>query len=1232
MPVTIISTTPTKSALIKTNEEQFGSRAGNGGSPCNDDIRIDLRKSGGGPGRSVRIELRDLLDLVLAAARPSATTSSDGSLGSQRPPVGLVTQLLWRSRALDDRGPWILTFSMWWLMQHYFGVGSRMHHVRLRWGHLRIVSGVRDPMTNELCDAIEYVGPPEFTTVKACAVLETTAESTRVRRVYPSSGWAEAEITVASALTCEDIAERPRMRPLDTEPDVPTVCRRPGPNFVELFKAFAERRQDQSLLSSAPFYVQPLQSSSGLVNKSTATWFSVSALGKNRIGALMRNIVDKVVRPNLSRVATAATAVAKKACIAVAHRAALAIPVPLDGPTPDFLAHRRTLTVKLACLLGLTVASLNEPEDQSPPDSACSSPCVDEAAADSFTLSASCQIDVSPSPAVDMNELMGDLIRDNSSSISSALPRLGVKSSEMSERSNAGATHHAIGISPSNPTAGLMLLTSADGHSTVQSSAPPGSLIILPTQSSTGTVGFVQPNLSSQQSQHRTVIHAAQPATVLTTPGTQFVKTQNLSSYPARSAASQQVAYLTSGAGINQSPVNLIFLSTNTSQGTAILPSSVMLSNFQGQQQQHQQPTVAVYQSGQGTYQTATSLTQLPTDRIRSVLVRRGFGGTINILSPSKSEATHLLCSTSVPHSSTTTTANVTTTIPMGSQLFYSTSNTVNSDYTYPEQTIIKQEQASPGIGVYDTSSSTPTVTSNPVILQAVTPDGQVIHIAQAATHEGQKQQQIFIQSQHSNQVYARTNNMNTMVTMYDENGGAMGNLGSGGSDCEVIFSPVGNECGSNQTVDQTTYEIMEQPVVLDSTTAAGKADTTSASTCTTLPSPNSSLLSSKRGSGVFGRTQLPSVIHITRGTPAVRIISSKAISQPERVNSSTLPPLSSMTCQLVPPEPKQEQLHTLQSVINTASAYQCADFPSYVEQLFRSGVLSARNPWCLNFTAWFINSLVFEIENRTEHVNLRWGDFQLCQTFDGTEFIYFINHVNNKEYYLAESPPSPYSLGYDDDGCAGGKPGSRTSVRCPCPVAIFKALREHRPTHCLEPYSKFYLQPRNTDNSENSTKAGIKPTPSTSDNTDWFTEHAWGKNKLGGLFAEAAKLAKLPMIWLRKHRSRNFFPGGGGSGMGALGHHSPPRGVGFNSRSQSCATNKMGSSTKASSTPNTRKSRPRSDAKRRRLSTPTVTTSEPDELIHSSSSSQTPAPPIQLPSSSTILKRKASSFLSPNC
>lgn len=247
----------------------------------NDDISIDLRKTGGGSGRSVKLELRELLDLVLSASGSSTTNSLELSspallnvlIGSgklvssvQRPPIGLVTQLLWRTRALDDRGPWILTFSMWWLVQHYFGIGSRIHHVKLRWGHLRLIKDTIDPVTGLHCDAIEYIGPMEFSTSKARSMLfESVSETDSIdskcyyRRVYPSSGWAEAEIVVASVLSSDRVEDRPRVRPLDTDASIPGVSPRAGPDFVQLYKQFSKHRHRSTMTSNSPFYVQPLQ-------------------------------------------------------------------------------------------------------------------------------------------------------------------------------------------------------------------------------------------------------------------------------------------------------------------------------------------------------------------------------------------------------------------------------------------------------------------------------------------------------------------------------------------------------------------------------------------------------------------------------------------------------------------------------------------------------------------------------------------------------------------------------------------------------------------------------------------------------------------------------------------------------------------------------------------------------------------------------------------------------------
>ncbi|KAF5395975.1 hypothetical protein PHET_11471, partial [Paragonimus heterotremus] len=224
----------------------------------------------------------------------------------------------------------------------------------------------------------------------------------------------------------------------------------------------------------------------------------------------------------------------------------------------------------------------------------------------------------------------------------------------------------------------------------------------------------------------------------------------------------------------------------------------------------------------------------------------------------------------------------------------------------------------------------------------------------------------------------------------------------------------------------------------------------------------------------------------------------------------------------MLPAEPSVEHMNTLQSSIDSARAFQCADFPSYMDKLFRRGIFSAHRPWNLNFCAWFINSVVFEVENRTDHVGLRWGDFRLGQTLDGqTEFIHFVNRVNNRSYYLAASPSSPYGLGLDEQTVAMIGANDPLPVRCPCPVAIFKALRDHRPASCLEAHSKFYLQPLLWEDVER--VAAHRKVKSTSD-LEWFTERPWGKNKLGSLFGEAAKRAGLPVICLRKHRSRLSF------------------------------------------------------------------------------------------------------------
>uniref|UniRef100_A0A5K4FDP8 DUF3504 domain-containing protein n=2 Tax=Schistosoma mansoni TaxID=6183 RepID=A0A5K4FDP8_SCHMA len=1616
----------------------------------NDDIRIDLRKTGGGSGRSVKLELRELLDLVLAAAAntPNSLVLADSGKiysplpgTSQRPPVGLVTQLLWRARALDDRGPWILTFSMWWLMQHYFGIGSRMHHVRLRWGHLRLVSNVIDPLTGELCEAIEYVGPSTFTTVKACALLESNSSSKDqpVRRVYPSSGWGEAEIAVASALASENSANRPRVRPLEIDPTVPPVPARSGPDFVSLYKSFARHRQQASLLPEAPFYVQPLQSStSALQSKSAIAWFSVGALGKNRIGALMRNIVEKVVRPDMQRIATAALSAATTACVIAADRAALALNQREkfncvmanrcatttnttststiivnhnaitsnssnnnndNNNTSDLNYRQRSLVDKLSCLLGTNMSGTANTSNDIP--STSSSPTIinnmnisrtintgsnntttignnnnpnivmlsrlDNPETTSILLSSTptllhssrteemcnsnnqfllklpklMQQSVSSLPSsivssCSSNPLMNTNNNDNNNkSLSSMITPLSgklsppappppaqtsssssstladfrnqmlyetspVQQQQQQQQQTFVHDNDRIIVNPVNPlnANSFILLTTVDGHTFLAPSSsiyPPtstatttiatnqsNSYILMPNSTasiSNGTnTAFNTTNLSLQQLEqfdplqlqsHQTNLNSLQQSTfLLSSSSNPTLKTQNsltttttnpTASSPAANtsrAFNQPVAcHLISHPSSNNNnstnavPVNLILLSASTSPGFCSAPI-VLNTTLQPQIQHHQEQSQScnlqtVYQSDNRQCDFDFSLHSASRDggifmdSFQPLVIQRNDSNIATIVLNTSSDDTPVrrtinlmnsmnptnrtndsnsnnnnindncrmklsqVSTSSAPTTTTCITTTTTTILPACNQIFYGRNSLRHQQLQSPLQVYEMsdhQNLTSSNVEGTSTTSALIQVSSlksnynaqNGSIVQALsyTADRQPTTITQPDNVAGVGDRNGVTQSQFSplietklepsinnshsllqqnnhlvtssnskhsqpiitflplNNNYLFNNSGNTLTStattttaitgtitstiaheigstmsrttttnnnnkpdiyfeipisnrdlsssvqtvyrlLYTDNSGRTiitnetalineaGNLviinndsnnnnndnhgvSSENNSNNVLnamsilgteYSPYhSSSCASSSTdhytIDHLPNIINRQlrPIPGSSVGFSSVSSTSTLTTASTLSVPllsigntltlsstalklQQSKHSSVTTSNVKNRLQTPNEhinlninnnpdeIHVdfmngmsNTGTTATTINTTTTATARNATNISfddgnqsisdyhhqikmednrcssssvmttaanpmmskghhnmhnnnnnsnnttnknvrnnsllTLPSLSSMTCHLIPVEPKPDQLRTLQSVINSASAFQCSDFPAYVEQLFRKGILGGRRPWCLNFTAWFINTLVFEVENRTEHVSLRWGDFRLCQTADRqTEYIYFINRITNKRYYLAGSPTSYCALGYKKSEF-DMKSIHEPPVRCPCPVAIFKELRNRRPSGCLDPYSKFYLQPRNVEcpdaNDIEEIHDKVQKCHLLPANSNWFTEHAWGKNKLGGLFAEASKLGGLPTIWLRKHRSRNFFPGGGGSGIGALGnlHH----------------------------------------------------------------------------------------------
>ncbi|GAA50644.1 hypothetical protein CLF_104847 [Clonorchis sinensis] len=1094
----------------------------------NEDLRIKTHKSVSETNRSIRLEMRDLLDLVLAAAKTSSIDSPDRVHNEirrlqvvntvQRPPVGLVTQLLWRARALDDRGPWILTFSMWWLMQHYFGIGTRMHHVRLCWGHLRLVSNVHDPMTGELCEAIEYVGPPEFTTLRACALVESCGDSLRVRRVYPSSGWAEAEITIAGALSAECASDRPRIRPLETTTDVPTIQARAGPNFVELYKAFARRRQRPSLRPEAPFYVQPLQTYPMMLNsRPDIVWYSVGALGKNRIGALMRNIVDKVVRPNLPRVAQAATSSARKACILATRRAAQALPALPSDSAHELDERRQLMLNKLSCILGLNSTTVMEqmsaksvePSSSSPDESprsclntysllpttstsnACSNSTVllPSSSIPSTTVAAAAQTN----SAISVREFTLGLARG---SLPQAIPQnTRLTASDLQPQLAGGTATSNVIWNPSScissttqsynpyPATGLVLLSSPDGKSTQlaaiqqqqQQQPCTNRVLLLPTAngnaallSGHGLAVCVDRSLTNQtvqRYQKEPVLHPAQQQTILASVGGQLVKTNNLAGFTSRTG--QTVAYLTqpqtnlNSCTVGTAPVRLVLLSaSNEDPRSASTPQPSFLVGGVSQVQAvpYSQP-VKQENSVDCLHLTSPVNSQPDAGTNEVVTFPDRLGSLVS------SNSSHPLK------------------LPVHTQTVLQAS-AVTLPSEYAEQRF-KPEQISPTGSMYDPRPPPP------IVIQAITPDGRVFNLS----HAPQATSSEDIKPQFYDQIYEDP----------DPDEATAGELLSAYGQHRI--ENVGMPC----LPEVTSFSDRSVHGVFPISSAASRV----ANSPSTQSSVSSVVVHSERKPiSAESNEEIPvsKVASMKKGAS-----SDKPVGRASGTATQTcayLPILSELTCSLPIPEPSPDNLRTLQEAINSARAFQCGDFPSYVEKLFRRGILSANQPFLLNFCAWFINSVAFEVENRSEHGNLRWGDFQLGKTADGlTEFLYFVNPVTNKSYYLAAGPDSSYKLGVSED--LAPLDSEPLPVRCPCPVAIFKALRDHRPLSCRYLHAKFYLQPLTRQELAN---ASIRQ-GSSSAAIDWFTERPWGKNKLGSLFGEAARLAGLPVIYLRKHR-----------------------------------------------------------------------------------------------------------------
>ncbi|BHF82224.1 hypothetical protein SprV_0802536100 [Sparganum proliferum] len=978
------------------------------------DIQVECCRGAVGVSRSAKLELRELLELVMSAAPD--TDSTGGAFSSTatppRSPSGLITQLLWRARALDDRGPWLLSFSMWWMLQHYFGIGSRVHHVRLKWHHLRLVSNATDPMTGAPCEALEYVGPPEFSTVKSLALLESHQVGGEVRqRVYPSSGWAEPEISVAAIIAGGNLGAEvnARLRPLERTSDVPIVPARPGPDFVALYKAFMQHRPVSSLVPDAPFYTQPLQSTRNQLMEGREVqrevWFSNAALGKNRIGALMRNIVDKVVRPRLPQLALVVKPISVAACrnaaLQAARQTVIHSPTDLDATV---LARRVSLVEKLCSGLGVSSTGLRSQLEQD--DNAGAADGTIAVAINPKPLPLPSASPTSDTAAQSIVTFLNVSCVEGGGDFTSSQPR----TDSVLEGERAQPTPVPFGAS------GVILTQMDCGKGQLAGALKTATL----TTTGQGLV-IQQPKLTLGEPQ----VHPPTPL------------------YPAISRTLASSAFTVGPTTTTTSlPINFVLLpipSLETSASGASLltfplsagPSQLLLSPAPlallptcAGNDTLGPPVLALAAAGVPAGGLANSDTcGLQFNKVE--------GGTVlfhtqNPLMPALKVSTP---QTTSPALYTAATSATPTTLGQLQPQYVAEQNAApNALGTASiELTQVCQSQSHQPLG------SAPT----PVHLLSLADIPQTI--SETA----------------SLQVFSQTMNPR-----------------EAGAKAPQFPLPV-----LATSVDHQTGVVMPAAATTNNDGVSGP------------PGNSKSGLNGVNGSNIQSRQNL---------TTTEDVGDRVTVSRLQQVKADVLE-----TTPYQPPaefrDPRPDELRTFQSVIQSTVALQCSNFPDYVSHLHRHGVLSLHKPWSLNFTAWFINSLAFCVENRTEHLALRWGDFRLgrCEQ-TSTEYLSFYNRVSQRVFFLRADPA----------------PSDTDSALCPCPVQVYKALRERRPANCQDALSKFYLQPKSfAFNKTDEREVFEGPGP-------WFTEHSWGKNKLGGLLAEAAKITGLPVIWLPKRRS----------------------------------------------------------------------------------------------------------------
>ena len=148
---------------------------------------------------------------------------------------------------------------------------------------------------------------------------------------------------------------------------------------------------------------------------------------------------------------------------------------------------------------------------------------------------------------------------------------------------------------------------------------------------------------------------------------------------------------------------------------------------------------------------------------------------------------------------------------------------------------------------------------------------------------------------------------------------------------------------------------------------------------------------------------------------------------------------------------------------------------------------LGDHTPLNLQLTIWFLICLHMGMRGRDEHHKYRYGDFRICATVEGKEYVEFLQERGTKTR-LGES--EQYQI-------RAFTPKMWETLEQPerCPVRLFKKFVSHRPEKMKQPDSPFYLSINYNHTSSSS----------------WYKNQPMGVNTINSAMKILAQQADLP-------------------------------------------------------------------------------------------------------------------------